>query len=581
MKTQFSNILRLWKILEPFHKHFYFQLSLIFLSQLFVVGFASLNSHLLNSLVAKDTPQIILFFWSWFVLAILDNVVIEYLTRVNREKYLDQTLFTYLHEFSFKKLLDLTIAQHVEDHSALKLTVIMKGETATQNIIDRIITTLIPSIILIILTIVTLFFYNTTIALFSIAAMTCIFSYAYYYNKKRHPLIIQNRDNWNNQQKLRSEAFSHLQLVKSLHREEAFILRYIKERLAIVKYHLDIRVSGVKIVAIRDTLIETSSFITLGIAGILFLHGAYSVGTIYLIWNLTGRVYWQMSSLSNTMREIPLLYADTQKYLEIMDMKPSFAEHGKSKIATAKDITVSNLSFAYPKGDRNIFEGISFTIPMGKRVAFVGPSGSGKSTIIKLLLRAYDYESGSIKIGEHELREIDAGYLREHIGYVEQHVDLFDDTIKENILIGVKSKDRARAEKKLELIAHKTRIDQFYHRLGEKKFDTVVGERGIKLSGGERQRVGIARAIIKDPEILIFDEATSSLDSENEKYVMDAINDVSKGKTTIIIAHRLSTVRNADKIIVMDKGRIVSEGTHAELMQASPVYQNLVAHQLS
>jgi ATP-binding cassette subfamily B protein len=132
----------------------------------------------------------------------------------------------------------------------------------------------------------------------------------------------------------------------------------------------------------------------------------------------------------------------------------------------------------------------------------------------------------------------------------------------------------------LDEVAKLARITEFYDRLGEKRFDTIVGERGIKLSGGERQRVGIARAIIKNPEILIFDEATSSLDSENEKYVMEAIKEVSKGKTTIIIAHRLSTVRDADKIIVMDKGRVVAEGKHDELLETSSHYKTLVEHQV-
>jgi ABC-type multidrug transport system fused ATPase/permease subunit len=568
-------------MLKPFHKRFSIQLLFIFLVQLFIVAAAYFNSQLLNSLVQKNVSHIILFFSSWLFLSLLDNVVLEYASRMNYEKHLDQTLHQYLQEYSMRNILNLTIAQHIEEHSAMKLTIVSKGEVATKSIIDRIIITIIPSTALIILTISTLLFYSKLIALFSLFAVVIIFSYSYYVNKKRYPMVVQSRDNWNENNKIRTEAFSHLQLVKSLHREDAFIKKYLQGRYEIVKYHLLVRVGAINIGAVRGSITEIFSFTTLALAGYFFLQGAYTVGTIYLIWNLSSRVFWQMSTLSNALREIPLLYADTEKYLELMDMKPSFDEQGKTNVNLAHDITISNLSFIYPHGDRKIFDGISFTIPLGKRVALVGSSGSGKSTIIKLLLRAYDYENGSIKIGPNELREINAGYLREHVGYVEQHVDLFDDTIKENILIGVRGKERIKAEKELESIAHKARIDQFYHRLGEKKFDTVVGERGIKLSGGERQRVGIARAIIKDPEILIFDEATSSLDSENEKYVMEAINEVSQGKTTIIIAHRLSTVRNADKIIVMNRGHVVGEGTHDELMQSSPFYQNLVAHQLS
>lgn len=567
-------------MLKPFHRHFYFQLGLIFLGQFFIIAFAYLNSSMLNGLVAKDVRILVLLFAQWSLLLIID-LYIDHIRQLNKEKYLDQTLFQHLQEFSLRKILNLTISQHVEEHSAMKLTVISKGESATQNIIDRIITTIIPALTLVVLTLATLFFYSVVIATFSLCAMLVIFSYAYYVNKKRTPLIVKNRDNWNEQHKIRTEAFTHLQLVKSLHREEGFIKKYIASRLSIVKYHLDVRIGAVKIGTVRNALTDVSSLITLALTGYLFLHDAFSIGIIYLIWNVTNRVYWQISSLSSTMREIPILYADTEKYLSIMDKEPSFNEGGSKKVELAKDIVISNLSFTYPHGDHPALDNISLTILEGKKTAFVGASGSGKSTIIKLLLRAYDYSIGTITINGTELRTIDAGYLRESIGYVEQHVDLFDDTIKENILIGVRNKNRKEAEINLENIAEQSRISEFYNRLGEKKFNTLVGERGIKLSGGERQRVGIARAIIKNPEILIFDEATSSLDSENESKVMEAINDVSQGKTTIIIAHRLSTVRDADKIIVMEKGRVVGEGTHEELMQSNPVYQNLVHHQLS
>jgi ABC-type multidrug transport system fused ATPase/permease subunit len=221
---------------------------------------------------------------------------------------------------------------------------------------------------------------------------------------------------------------------------------------------------------------------------------------------------------------------------------------------------------------------MSIKIPQGQKVAFVGFSGSGKSTIIKLLLRIYDWNKGDIKIGENSLRDIDAKTLRQRIGYVEQHVDLFDASVRENILFGVlnkKSKNKVDEEELLDVV-HKSRIDQFFDRLGEKGLDTLIGERGVKLSGGERQRIGIARALIKNPDILIFDEATASLDTENEKYIQEAIDESSIGRTTIIIAHRLSTVQNSDLIYVMEKGEVVGVGNHDSLLKTSPEYLRLV-----
>jgi ABC-type multidrug transport system fused ATPase/permease subunit len=580
MPHYIKDIIRIWNILKPFHKYFYIQLGLIIISQGLVVAIAFGQSTILNLLVGKKITLLIYAFIAYAFLFVID-VFIDYLAKRNNQNNLDQMLYQHLQEFSYKKILSLTPAQHIEDHSAIKLTVISKGETAIQSIVDKIISNIIPTITLAIITIITLYIHSPLLAVISTVIITVTSIWSFIFQRGHHKYITKNRDLWNEQSRQRTEAFTHLQTIKLLHREEYFLKSYLKKRFEAVRHNMATVTRSTKHSAKRHLFTEISVISTFAIASYLYLSNAYTIGTVYLILSLINRLYWNFDAFSTIMRQLPQHYADAERYFVIIDKVPSFSESGNKDANLRGDIIFSQVSFRYDKSESKVFNNLSFTIPANKITAFVGSSGSGKSTIVKLLLRAYDYKDGSIAIGENELKTIDAGHIRERVGYVEQHVDLLDDTIRENIIITLREKERRSAESKLEEIAHLARIDQFYHRLGEKKFDTYVGERGVKLSGGERQRVGIARAIIKDPDILIFDEATSALDSENEKYVMEAINDVSKGKTTVIIAHRLSTVRSADKIIVMDKGRVIGEGTHDELMATNNAYQNLVAHQLS
>ena len=252
----------------------------------------------------------------------------------------------------------------------------------------------------------------------------------------------------------------------------------------------------------------------------------------------------------------------------------------KNKIVEDKDclkiknfnssILFENVEFKYEENENNVLKDINIEIKKGKTVAIVGKSGSGKTTLSDLIPRFYDPTQGSISIDQHNIKKYSLKSLRNLIGIVTQNIILFNDTIKNNILYG---RDNA-SQKELSNALKSANIEDLVFNLKD-GLNTIIGENGIKLSGGEKQRLSIARALIKNPEILILDEATASLDSESEKKVHRAIDNIIKNRTVIIIAHRLSTIVNADKILVMDKGRIVEQGTHTELLQKDGNYKKL------
>jgi subfamily B ATP-binding cassette protein MsbA len=232
-----------------------------------------------------------------------------------------------------------------------------------------------------------------------------------------------------------------------------------------------------------------------------------------------------------------------------------------------KGIDLKDVYFAYEEED--VLKGIDLNIEKGQIVALVGPSGGGKSTLVNLIPRFYDPRKGSVSIDGIELRELSLKSLRTKIGLVTQETLLFNDTVRNNICYG-EDVD----EEQLIKVAKAANAHRFIKDF-PKGYDTEIGERGLKISGGQRQRIAIARAVYKNPPILIFDEATSQLDTESEKLVQEAINNLMIGRTVVVIAHRLSTIQHADKIVVIEKGRIAEKGTHSELLDRSPLYKKL------
>ena len=306
--------------------------------------------------------------------------------------------------------------------------------------------------------------------------------------------------------------------------------------------------------------------------------GRMTLGDLVMINAFMIQLYIPLNFLGVLYREIKQSLTDLEKMFVLMDREREVADApGAPALAWqgAPDVVFDRVSFAY-ESDRPILKDISFTIPAGKTVAVVGPSGSGKSTLARLMFRFYDVQQGFIRIAGQDIRQVTQNSVRQALGIVPQDTVLFNDSVAYNIAYG----RPGASQDEIEGAARSARIHDFIAST-PKGYQTSVGERGLKLSGGEKQRVAIARTLLKDPPILVFDEATSALDSANERAIQAELANVAQNKTTLVIAHRLSTVVDAHEILVMEAGQIIERGNHAELLAQQGRYASMWAMQQS
>ena len=337
---------------------------------------------------------------------------------------------------------------------------------------------------------------------------------------------------------------------------------------------------SMKATTIRETYASTVTS-TISIAAILIAIlgvGSFDgdIATLFLIVSYTAGIGQRLWDFQNILRQYNRALGDASDMVKILQLKPEIQdpEIPEEAAIIRGEIRIKDLSFTHHEAKRPLFHNLNLHIKPGEKVGLVGHSGSGKTTLTKLLLRFSDIDKGSIVIDSHDIRNVKQDDLRRHITYVPQEPLLFHRSLKENISYG-----RPEAsQREIEIIAKQAHAQEFIADLPE-GYNTLVGERGVKLSGGQRQRVAIARAMLKNAPILVLDEATSALDSESEVLIQDALWKLMEGRTAIVIAHRLSTIQKMDRILVMDKGKIVEEGSHKELLQQNGIYAGLWKHQ--
>ena len=367
------------------------------------------------------------------------------------------------------------------------------------------------------------------------------------------------------------ESVSSARVVKSFVREEYEIERFERENEA----NLNANLKNARYMA---TLTPTIEFVAaLGVTLILWyggqnvIDGETTAGSLVAFLAYAVNISNPIKRITRTTGNIQRALAAAQRVFDVLDLTEEVKDLPEARAlpAVTGKVSFEHVTFSYNAGDE-ILHDLSFEAKPGQAVGLVGPSGAGKSTVASLLPRFYDCDSGTIRIDGTDIRQVTLDSLRNQVGIVPQETILFNGSVYDNILYG--RLDATKEE--IEAAAKAANAHDFIMELPE-GYNTKLGDRGVNISGGQRQRIAIARAILKDPRILVLDEATSALDTESERVVQEALNRLMVGRTSIIIAHRLSTIKNADRILVIDKGKLVEEGTHEELMEKNGLYAHL------
>lgn len=431
----------------------------------------------------------------------------------------------------------------------------------------------INTVTLSIMVIYSMYSVNATLATYALLPIPILLTIIFYVNKKINVRSEKIQRQLSHLSTFVQETFSGIRVIKTYNREDNKKSEFNKES---TKYR-DVSLSLVRVQAVFFPLVVLlvgfSTVLTVYVGGLEVNKGNITAGNIAEFIMYVNQLTFPAMSLAWVTSLIQRAAASQKRINEFLKTKPDIEEGEKTHVITG-DIDVKNVSFTYPETGIKALDNVSFTVRSGESLAIIGKTGSGKSTLANVLMRMFDIDEGSIHYDGVPIRSFTFENLRSQIGFVPQDIFLFSDTIAHNIAFGLDSLDMEKVENAAKSAAVYSNIMGF-----EEGFNTFVGERGVTLSGGQKQRVSIARALIKKPGILIFDDCLSAVDTKTEEEILNNLGKEMKNRTSIFIAHRISTIKNSDKILVLDRGRIIESGNHEELLAMQGEYYKLFLKQ--
>jgi len=476
---------------------------------------------------------------------------------------LRRTLYHHIHR--------LSLSQHDEARVGDLISRVTSDIEAIQSFIVTALLGAVVSVMTLLGMIGVMFYLNWRFTLIALSVAPALFGVVFYYTRRIRKASREVRKKESELVSVVQEVLSSIRVVKAFSREEYEQERFETQSLENLEIALKARTIKAKLSPIVDVIVAVGTCLVLGYGARLVVSGGMTTGSLVVFIFYLGKMYKPMRDLSKLTDTISKAFVGYERIVEVLRTESQVKDKPRARVAPKfkGGIEFDKVSFSY-NGEQPILKDVNFAIKAGQVAAFVGPTGAGKTTIISLVARFYDPTSGGIKIDGKDIRSYKLASMRGQMSFVLQETLLFRAPVWQNIAYGKPQASRAEIMKAAEIANAAEFIDKLPN-----GYDTLLGERGVTLSGGQRQRIAIARAVLRDAPILILDEPTSSLDASAESSVVEALDRLMKNKTCLVIAHHLSTIRNADAIFVVKDGEIAEHGTHQELMKTSGVYAEL------